>query len=75
MKSRLAEELRRERERQAWAMTPEQRFAAALALGQRAIADYMENFGADRGEAVRALRRAGQAGRSYSRCMDDSLHG
>lgn len=53
-------------------MTPEERVAAALALGEQAVQDYTASFGVDRKEAVRALRRAGQAGRRTSRCMDES---
>jgi hypothetical protein len=74
MRSRLAEDLRRDQLRQALEMTPEERVAAALAMGEQAVLDYMENFGVDRAEAVRVFRRAGQAGRHYSACMDDSLH-
>lgn len=72
MRSRLAEELRREQAQRALAMTPEERVAAALALGERAVLDYMANFGVDRAEAVRALRRAGRAGRRRSAVMDEA---
>ena len=71
MRSRVADEIRRDQQRRVDAMTPDERVAAALALGERAITDYMQNFGVDRREAVRVLRRAGQAGRRYSACMDD----
>lgn len=71
MRSRLAEELRREQARRALEMTPEERVAAALALGEQAIGDYMANHGVDRREAVRVLRRAGRAGRRPSACMDE----
>jgi hypothetical protein len=72
MRSPLAEELRGEQAREALEMTPGERLATALARGERAVADYMANFGVDRDEALRALRRAGQAGRRYSACMDES---
>lgn len=70
MRSRLAEELRREQAHRAREMTPDERVAAALALGEQAVLDYMANFGVDRAEAVRALRRAGRAGRRPSAVMD-----
>ena len=71
MRSKLAEELRRERRRDDAGLSPAEAVAAALALGQRAITDYMTNFGVDRRSAVRALRRAGQAGRRRSACLDE----
>ncbi|HEX2164327.1 MAG TPA: hypothetical protein VHM02_10290 [Thermoanaerobaculia bacterium] len=70
MRSRLAEELRREQARRAREMTAEERVAVALALGEQAVLDYMANFGVGRAEAVRALRRAGRAGRRRSAAMD-----
>lgn len=73
MRSRLAEELRAEQARETLEMTPEECLAAAFALGERAVRDFMANFGADREEAERVLRRAGQAGRRYSSCMDESV--
>lgn len=73
MRSRLADELQAEQAREALDMTPEECLAAALALGERAIRDYMANFAVEREEAERVLRRAGQAGRRYSRCMDESV--
>lgn len=71
MRSRLADERRKELAQEALAMTPGERVAAALALGERAVLDYMENFGVDRAEAMRVLRRAGRAGRRYSKVMDE----
>ncbi len=54
-------------------MTAGERVAAALAMGDRAVADYMKNYGVGREEAVRLLRRAGSAGRRYSACHDGDL--
>jgi hypothetical protein len=74
VKSKLAEEIRAEQARRALSMTAEQRVAAALALGEAAVRDYMANFGVDRARAVRALRRAGRAGRRPSACLDEELN-
>ena len=54
-------------------MTAGERVAAALAMGERAVSDYMTNFGVGREEAIRILRRAGSAGRRYSACHDGDL--
>jgi hypothetical protein len=62
MRSRLVEERRRDDA----GLSPAEAVGAALALGQRAIADSLANFGVDRRCAVRAPRRAGQAGRRRS---------
>lgn len=70
MKSKLADDARRDLARRALEMTPGERVQAALALGEQALVDYMENFGVDRETAMRVFRRAGQAGRRYSACMD-----
>jgi len=75
MRSKLADEVREDQARRALEMSAGERVAAALALGQRAVRDYMANFGVDRREAVRALRRAGRAGRRYSACLDEDLDG
>jgi hypothetical protein len=75
VKSRIAQELRAEQTRRALSMSPEERVAAALALGEGAVRDYMANFGVDRAAAVRALRRAGRAGRRPSRCLDEEPDG
>ena len=75
MRSRLAEELRDEQQERVLRMTPDERLREALALGERAIADYVENHGGTRSDAIRALRRAGQAGRRYSKCLDEAGHG
>jgi hypothetical protein len=74
MRSRLAEEVRRDQRRLASEMSPSDRLEAALAMGARAVADYMKNFGVSRAVAVRTLRKAGQAGRRYSACLDEERH-
>jgi hypothetical protein len=54
-------------------MQPAERIAAALALGERAISDFVRNFGVTREIAILRLRQAGRAGRRYSKCMDDEV--
>jgi hypothetical protein len=74
MRSRLAEELRRERSADAARIPDGKRLELAFALGERAIADYMANFAVDRAQAIRVLRQAGQAGRRYSACLNEDPH-
>ena len=50
-------------------MTPAERLAEALRLGQRDIAAYAAAHGLERDGARRELERAAQAGRRYSRVM------
>jgi len=50
-------------------MTPDERLAEALALGDAALDAYAAVHGVDRDEARRRLERAGQAGRRPSRVM------
>lgn len=73
MRSALAQALREEQAARVRQMAPEDRLAAALALGERAIGDYMLNFGVGRRKAVAALRRAGRAGRRPAACMEEEL--
>ena len=53
------------------AMTPDERVALAFELGRRGVELYMTAHKVDYETASRALKRAGQAGRRYSRCMDE----
>jgi hypothetical protein len=55
------------------AMTPDQRIALAFELGRRGVELYMSAHHVDRETASRELKRAGRAGRRYSRCMDEDL--
>jgi len=71
MQSRIAEEIRRDQQQWTNDMSAAERLDAALALGERAVADYMQNFRVSRDAAVRILRKAGQAGRRYSACLDE----
>lgn len=70
-RSKLGEDLGRENALAVAAMTPDERLELAFELGRRAVEMYMDAHQVDYATAVRALKRAGQAGRRYSRCMDD----
>ena len=70
-RSRVAEELRREQDEATLAMSPQERVALAFELGRRVVEMYMQAHDVDLDTASRAVKRAGQAGRRYSRCMDD----
>jgi hypothetical protein len=71
--STVAEKLREDSREGARRMTPAQRLAEALRLGQAAIADYAAAHGLDRDEARRRLERASQAGRRPSRVMRELI--
>ena len=73
MRSKLAEQLRQEQIEAIRRMTPAERVALALELGERDLAFYMAFQKIDRETAVRAIRREHQAGRRASRCMSESL--
>lgn len=65
----ISERLRQEDRDRLRRMTPEERLAEALALGDEAIDAYAAANGVDREEARRRLEQAGQAGRRPSRVM------
>lgn len=65
----ISERLRQEDRDRLRRMTPEERLAEALALGDEAIEAYATANGVDREEARRRLEQAGQAGRRPSRVM------
>ena len=70
-RSKLAEDLGQETASAVAAMTPSERLEMAFELGRRAVDMYMGAHQVDYVTATHALKRAGQAGRRYSRCMDD----
>ena len=72
MRSKIAEEIRADQAGRVAAMSADERVELAFALGERAIEDYVRNFGGSRAQAVQALRRAAAAGRRPSACMGDS---
>jgi hypothetical protein len=69
--STVAEKLRADSLERLRRMTPGERLAEALSLGQAAIATYAAAHGLDRDEARRRLERASQAGRRRSRVMQE----
>ena len=71
-RSKVAEELWQEDASAIAALTPSERLELAFELGRRGIEMYMSAHHVDRETAARELKRAGQAGRRYSRCMDDN---
>jgi hypothetical protein len=70
-RSKVADELQREDAAAIAAMTPAERLELAFELGRRGVEMYMSAHHVDYETASRALKRAGQAGRRYSRCMDE----
>jgi hypothetical protein len=70
-RSKVAEALRAEDAAAVAAMTPAERLELAFELGKRGVEMYMSAHHVDRATAARDLKRASQAGRRYSRCMDD----
>ena len=71
MRSKLADELAAEQRAVELRLTPGERVALALALGERDLRAYASARGLSLGEAHRALRRAAQRGRTPSRAMRD----
>jgi hypothetical protein len=67
--SSVADTLREDSRERLRRMTPTERVAEALRLGQAAISAYAAAHGLDRGEARRRLERAAQAGRRPSGVM------
>ncbi|HSF19762.1 MAG TPA: hypothetical protein VLK65_29850 [Vicinamibacteria bacterium] len=67
--STVAERMREESRERLRKMTPAERLAEALVLGERAIDAYAEAHGIDRVAARRRLESSGQAGRRPSRVM------
>ena len=68
--SALAAHLRDLQRKADAALTPSERIARALALGERDLAAYMQAHGVDRETARRALDRGKQAGRRRSRANE-----
>lgn len=69
--STVAETLREDSRQRLRRMTPAERLAEALRLGQAAIAAYAVAHGLDRDEARRRFERASQAGRRPSGVMSE----
>jgi hypothetical protein len=71
MKSKVAEELRRETEEAVRGMSPVERMALALSLGARALRNFAAARGLTRNEALRLIEQQKQQGRRYSRCIEE----
>lgn len=71
--STVADRLRLESLERLRKMTPAERLAEALALGDRAIDSHAAAHRLDRDEARRRLERSSQAGRRSSRVMLDII--
>jgi hypothetical protein len=71
--STVAAKLREDSRERLRRMTPAERLAEDLRLGQVAIEAYAAAHGLDRDEARRRLERAGQAGRRPSGVMQGQL--
>jgi len=70
-RSKVAEELREEQRREVLAMTPAERVALAFALGERDLEFFMAANGLTREEALAQIEHTRNAGRRYSRCIDE----
>jgi diphthamide synthase (EF-2-diphthine--ammonia ligase) len=71
--STVAERLRVESLERLRRMTPAERMAEAMTLGDRAIASYAAAHGLDADRARRCLERSGQGGRRLSRVTLDII--
>lgn len=71
--SNVADKLREDSRERLRRMTPAERLAEALRLGQTAIGAYAAAHKLDRDEARRRLERAAQLGRRPSRVMHELI--
>jgi hypothetical protein len=71
MKSKVAEELRRETEEAVRRMSVDDRVALAYRLGDEAIETFAAARGISRAEAQRLLQKEKRQGRRYSRCIEE----
>ena len=71
MRSKLAEQLKQEQRDRFASMTPAERMALTVRLGEEGLAEYMSANGVDRAEAIKAIKRSRRHGRRPSRCFDD----
>jgi hypothetical protein len=72
MHSKVAEAVRQEQIEEIRQMTPDERVALALHLGDRDLQIYMSVQGIDIDTAVTTIRQSHQVGRRFSRCMQES---
>ena len=69
----VADDLRQKDRAAVLKLTPEERIALALRLGERDLEIFCRAQGLDRKEAIRVLQRRRQAGRRPSRCMTEII--
>lgn len=67
MRSKVAEQVREDLDREMMAMTPSERIELAYALGEEDLVRYMAANGFTREEALSRIRIERQQGRRYSR--------
>lgn len=70
MRSRLAEELRREQRERFAKMTPAERVALTVRLGEEGLAELMSAQRLDRASAIEAIKQSRRRGRRRSRCLE-----
>lgn len=71
MRSKLAEQLKKEQRERIARMTPAERLALTERLGEEGLAEYMSANRLDRVAALLAIKRSRRAGRRPSRCLDE----
>jgi hypothetical protein len=71
MRSKLAEELKRDQRERFARMTPTELLECTERLRSEGLADYMSSRGVDFETAVRAIKLTRRLGRRPSRCLDE----
>jgi len=71
MRSKLAEQLKKEQRERFARMTAAELLALTERLGEEGIAEYMSAHHVDRRTAMDAIKRSRRAGRRPSRCFDE----
>jgi hypothetical protein len=69
----VADDLRQRDREAVLKLSPEERIALALRLGDEDLELFCRAQGLDRSEAIRVLQRRRQAGRRPSRCMTEII--
>ena len=69
----VADDLRAEDRARVMRMTPAERVALALALGERDLELFRAAHGLTREDAMRLLDRQRQVGRLHSRCIEELI--
>ena len=73
MRSKVAEELRKEQMADLAGRTPSERIALIRKARELGLRLYMAGQQVDRDTAINSIRRERQIGRKHSRCMIESL--